>query len=138
MKLKKLLLQVQDHQKANPAELLASQKMQRFLQSLSEESYEYIIIDTPPVLMVTDAQILSKYADGTVLVVASGEADKEAIKKAKELLEKVGAHILGVVLNKLDTSRKGYYGYYYHYYYGNDGDKTTQKRKRNTFIGLGR
>lgn len=122
----------------NPAELVASQKMQNFLDSLAE-IYEYIIIDTPPVLMVTDAQILSKYADGTLLVVASGEADKDAVKKAKELLEKVGAHILGAVLNKLDTSRKGYYGYYYHYYYGNDGEKTTQKTtKRNRFIGLGR
>ncbi|MCX7871646.1 MAG: capsular biosynthesis protein, partial [bacterium] len=64
--------------------------------------------------------------------------DKDAVKKAKELLEKVGAHILGVVLNKLDTSRKGYYGYYYHYYYGNDVEKTTQRKRKNKFISLGR
>ncbi|GFR35679.1 CpsD/CapB family tyrosine-protein kinase [Thermobrachium celere] len=112
----------------NPAELLSSQKMINFLNSI-EEKYEYIIIDTPPVLMVTDAQILSKYADGTILVVASREAEKNGVKRAKELLEKVDANILGVVLNKLDTSKKGYYGYYYNYYYGSEPDKRTKSKK---------
>ncbi|CDF57718.1 CpsD/CapB family tyrosine-protein kinase [Thermobrachium celere] len=112
----------------NPAELLSSQRMINFIQGL-DEKYDYIVIDTPPVLMVTDAQVLSKYADGTLLVVASGEAEKDAVKRAKELLDKVDANILGVVLNKLDTSRKGYYGYYYQYYYGHDQDKKEKKRK---------
>lgn len=110
----------------NPAELLSSQKMLNFISEV-EKNYEYIIIDTPPVLMVTDAQILSKYADGTILVVASGEAEKNAVVKAKELLDKVDANILGVVLNKLDTNRRGYYGYYYHYYYGQEKEKKKKK-----------
>lgn len=112
----------------NPAELLSSQRMMKFLEEVEKE-YEYIIIDTPPVLMVTDAQVLSKYADGTLLVVASGEAEKDAVKRAKELLDKVNANIVGVVLNKLDTTRRGYYGYYYQYYYGHDTDKQQKKRK---------
>lgn len=116
----------------NPAELLSSQRMISFLEEM-ERSYEYIIIDTPPVLMVTDAQVLSKYADGTLLVVASGEADKDAVKRAKELLDKVDANIIGVVLNKLDTSRRGYYGYYYQYYYGHDSEKQQKKKKFFSF-----
>ncbi len=113
----------------NPAELLASEKMKKFLESL-KETYDYIIIDTPPIIMVTDAQILSKYADGCLLVIASAEADKNAVIKAKELLEKVDAKILGVVLNKLDTSRKGYYGHYYNYYYGKDEGKHMKRDKK--------
>jgi capsular exopolysaccharide synthesis family protein len=112
----------------NPAELLASDKMKQFLEELKQK-FDYIIIDTPPIIMVTDAQILSQYADGCLLVISSGEADKDAAIKAKELLEKVNAKILGVVLNKLDTSRKGYYGYYYHYYYGTDGKKEKKRLK---------
>lgn len=107
----------------NPAELLASTKMQKFI-NLLKEKYDYIIIDTPPVIMVTDAQILSRYADGCLLIIASGEADRHMAAKAKELMQKVDAKILGVVLNKLDTSNKGYYGYYYHYYYGNESVKS--------------
>ncbi len=110
----------------NPAELLASDKMKKFLEELKLK-FEYIIIDTPPIIMVTDAQVLAQYADGCLLVISSGEADKDAAIKAKELLERVNAKILGVVLNKLDTSSKGYNGYYYHYYYGEAG---TGKKKR--------
>lgn len=113
----------------NPAELLSSEKMKKFLESL-KETYDYIIIDTPPIIMVTDAQIISQYADGCLLVVASAEADKNAAIKAKELLEKVNARILGVVLNKLDTKRKGYYGYNYNYYYGGTRGKHLRREKK--------
>lgn len=113
----------------NPAELLGSGRMRSLLTKLREE-FEYIIIDTPPVLAVTDAQVASKYADGCLLVTASGEADREAAMRAKELLVKVDAKIIGVILNKLDTSRKGYYGQYYHYYYGEDKDTKQKKKKR--------
>lgn len=113
----------------NPSELLASEKMQSLIERLKTK-YDYIILDTPPVIMVTDAQIISKYADGSILVVASGEADREAAAKAKEQLEKVDAKIIGVVLNKLETNRRGYYGYYYHYYYGEDGQRQTSKNEK--------
>lgn len=117
----------------NPAELLSSEKMKKFLDSL-KETYDYIIIDTPPIIMVTDAQILSQYSDGCLLVVASAEADKNAAIRAKELLEKVNAKILGVVLNKLDTKRKGYYGYYYNYYYDGAKGKHVKKAKKGINI----
>lgn len=111
----------------NPAELLASHKMEKFFDFLKKE-YEYIIIDTPPVLMVTDAQILSKYSDGCLLVVASRESDKSGVIRAKELLEQVNAKILGVVLNKYTTSKGNYYNYY-HYYHSEE----KRKKKFNIF-----
>lgn len=115
----------------NPSELLASAKMKNFINTLKEK-YEYIILDTPPVLMVTDAQIIGQYADGCLLVVSSGEAHREAAMRAKELLTKVNAKILGIVLNKVDTSRRGYYyGYYYHAYYGNEGERVGKKLNKS-------
>lgn len=112
----------------NPAELLASSKMESFL-DLLREKYEYIILDTPPVIAVTDAQLLSRHADGCLLVIAASQAERAAAIKAKQLLEKVDAKILGVVLNKLEINEKGYYGYYYHYYYGTDGERIKKKKK---------
>jgi capsular exopolysaccharide synthesis family protein len=112
----------------NPSELLSSSKMKDFILSLKED-YEYIIIDTPPVAMVTDAQILSQYADGCLLVVAGGETHKDAVIMAKELLTKVNAKILGVVLNKIDNSRKGYYYGYYNLYLENDDKKKKRGKK---------
>lgn len=111
----------------NPSELLGSVKMQQFINSL-KGIYDYIILDTPPILMVTDAQILSRYSDGCLFVISSGEAEKEAVIKGKELLEKVNSKILGVVLNKVQVTGKGYYGYYY-YYYDNQGHKHKKKKK---------
>lgn len=113
----------------NPSELLASEKMRGFIEALRDR-YEYIIIDTPPVIAVTDAQLLSRYADGCLLVIASSQAEREAAVKAKQLLDKVNAKILGVVLNKLEIKEKGYYGYYYHYYYGEDGSKVKRRGKK--------
>ncbi|WP_044749187.1 CpsD/CapB family tyrosine-protein kinase [Bacillus alveayuensis] len=97
----------------NPAELLASKAMETLL----EEAYKHfdlVIFDTPPVLAVTDAQILANKCDGTVLVVSSGKTEIEAAVKAKELLLSANAKLLGVVLNR----KKQQQGQYY-YYYGN-------------------
>ena len=115
----------------NPVELISSNKMKKFVLDLKND-YDYIIIDAPPVLAVTDAQLLSTYADGTILVVSSGETDKGAVIKAKDLLDNVKAKILGIVLNKLDVkqgkrySKNGYYGYYY---YGTEGKKERRSKK---------
>lgn len=111
----------------NPSELLASDKMKTLLNTL-KETYDYIILDTPPVIMVADAQILSKYADGCILVIASGEVDRKAAAKAKESLEIVNAKIIGVVLNKLDTKRKGYYSYYSNFYYSDYGQRKKKSK----------
>lgn len=112
----------------NPSELVGSGKMKAFIDALKER-FEYIIIDTPPIIAVTDAQLLASHADGSLLVIASSQVEREAVIKSKELLQKVNAKILGVVLNKLEVQEKGYYGYYYHYYYGNDGRKVKRKKK---------
>jgi capsular exopolysaccharide synthesis family protein len=97
----------------NPAELLSSRAMHDFMtQALG--IFDIIIFDTPPVLAVTDAQILSSQADGTVLVVASGTTEKDAALEAKDLLQKSQARILGVVLNRQPIKNSRYY-----YYYGN-------------------
>lgn len=114
----------------NPAELLGSKKMGTFVESL-KKYYDYIILDTPPVVIVTDAQLVSQYADGCLLVIAAGEVDRDAPIKAKELLTKVNAKILGVVLNKVDENGKGRYKYYYHYYYDEQGEKHKKKLKKD-------
>lgn len=100
----------------NPSEMLGSSNMERLLRELKTH-YDYIILDAPPVLAVTDAQILSTKADGVVFVVKAGTAKKEQILQAKSQLDKVKAPIIGTVLNAVDTkeSKNQYY-----YYYGND------------------
>lgn len=97
----------------NPSEMLSSNKIRQFVDSL-RDYYDYIFIDAPPIGIVTDAGIISTYTDGCIFVVGAGEADAEMAKVSKDRLEKVGANILGVVLNKFEASgANGYYNYYY-------------------------
>lgn len=98
----------------NPSELLDSGRMATLLATLSEQ-YDRIILDTPPVISVTDAQVISSRADATILVVPYGIAQKAAVMDAKVLLQKVNANIIGVIMNRVPaTSRSRYYydGYY--------------------------
>ncbi|MFD1136171.1 CpsD/CapB family tyrosine-protein kinase [Paenibacillus urinalis] len=97
----------------NPSEMLGSKKMTALLEEL-KEMYDIILFDTPPVLAVTDAMIISSLCDGVVLVVNSGKVKKDLVKKAKGHLEHVNARILGVVLNNLQLS-KNQSNYYYYY-----------------------
>lgn len=97
----------------NPAELLSSKAMAQSLEQLYE-TFDLVIFDTPPVLAVTDTQILANQCDGPVLVIESGGTEIEAAIKAKELLEAANAKLLGVVLNKRKHRDGGYY-YYYQY-----------------------
>lgn len=118
----------------NPSELLASNKMKELIQRLKEQ-YDYIIIDTSPILLVTDAQLLSRYADGTLLVVSSRETDRVNAKRATELLKKVNAKILGVVINKVDSQNKfstGYYKSYGSYLRDNSGKRKKEERLKNS------
>ncbi|WP_343045105.1 CpsD/CapB family tyrosine-protein kinase [Paenibacillus lemnae] len=98
----------------NPAELLGSEKMKELLEQLRTQ-FDIILIDTPPLLAVTDAQLLASQSDGVLLVMHAGKVRKEIAVKAKENLQRVNARLLGVVLNKVKrkTSEK------YYYYYGN-------------------
>lgn len=103
----------------NPSEILGSVKMQKLMVELKEK-YDYVLIDTPPVGMVTDAAVLSSYTDGVLLVVESGRHNPQAVQHAKALLENVHANVLGCVLNKVDVKKDKKYGYGYGYYASNE------------------
>ncbi len=110
----------------NPSELLESNQMKLLVQQVKED-YDMVIIDSPPVVSVTDAAIISAIVDGTILVAGAGSVDKSNLKRAKEYLLKVNANIIGVVLNKFDINSMGKY-YHYNYYYGEGG--VSKKRKK--------
>lgn len=98
----------------NPSELLASQNMVDILEELKQH-FDYVLVDTPPVMPVTDAAVVSAKVDGTILVIASGAVSPSIAVEAKTRLEQAGAHLLGVVLNKVDVGANSHYGYYYYY-----------------------
>lgn len=95
----------------NPAELLGSKAMEDLLEMALTE-YDFVIFDTPPVLAVTDAQILANKCDGTILVVNSGATEIEPAIKAKEMLLSSKGKLLGVVLNQKKANDSQYYYYY--------------------------
>lgn len=97
----------------NPAELLGSKKMGNFLSELKEQ-FDMIIIDTPPVLAVTDATVLSNKVDGCLLVVSSGLTSRDMAVKAKQQLMNANATILGVILNNKKLTKKEQNTYYYY------------------------
>ncbi|MGU8705059.1 CpsD/CapB family tyrosine-protein kinase [Clostridium perfringens] len=92
----------------NPSEILSSKSMENLLKALSV-CYDYVILDTPPLTAVTDAQILAGKCDGTILVVRAESTSKESIIKAYKELEKVRANVLGSVLNGIKGNNKIYY-----------------------------
>lgn len=95
----------------NPAELLSSRSMEEFLVDVYGD-YDLVIFDTPPVLAVTDAQVLANQCDGTVLVVSSGTTEIESAQKARDLLQATKGKLLGVVLNNREVKDTSYYYYY--------------------------
>jgi capsular exopolysaccharide synthesis family protein len=99
----------------NPAELVGSQRMRETLKTLREH-FDYIVIDTPPVLPVTDAVLLATMSDGVVLVVRGQDTPTDVAVKSRDRLEYVRAKILGVVLNDVDVT-SGDYHHYHRYYY---------------------
>ena len=103
----------------NPSELLGSTKMQELINYLKTQA-DYVIIDAPPVIAVTDASVLASRVDGVTLVINSGSVRPEMAQKAKELLVKANGHLLGVILNRVEIEEE--HAYYY-YYYGSDDNK---------------
>ncbi len=106
----------------NPAELLDSPKMALLLQELSQQ-YDAVLLDSPPVLLVADGSIMASQVDGVVVVVDGFSTRSSSLKAALETLRKTHVEILGVVTNKLKSSRFGYgymYPYHYYYYYSNN------------------
>jgi len=106
----------------NPAELIGSQRMKDGL-ALLAKSYSYIVIDTPPVLSVTDARVLGTMVDGVILVIQGGVTPREAVRLTKRLLQEVHARIIGTLLNDVNirSSDYSYYSRYYYHGYGRDG-----------------
>lgn len=103
----------------NPSELLGSAKMQELIKYLKTQA-DYVIIDVPPVIAVTDASVLASKVDGITLVINSGSVRPEMAQKAKDLLVKANGHLLGVILNRVEIEEE--HAYYY-YYYGSDDKK---------------
>ena len=108
----------------NPSELLGSKRMRECIEFLKERS-DTIVIDTPPLLPVTDALVLAPQVDGVIIVIQHGSTQLRVAQQAVTQLQQAGARVLGVVLNKVPASRRGYgygYSYYYRHYYSNYGD----------------
>ena len=112
----------------NPAELLASVKMNSLVDYLAGQ-YEYLIFDSPPVIAVTDAAVLSRLVDGTIMVLDHGRVTRDEAVLAREQLKKVGANLIGAVLNEM-PARDGYYSYYQYYAQDSDGYNRKPKQKK--------
>lgn len=113
----------------NPAELLGSKRMKQILQEVYE-AYDLVLVDSPPTVAVTDSSVLAQSMDGVILVLASGEVNRDYAIQAKAQLEKVGAKIIGTVLNKVEMNTKEHY--YYYYYHDEDDSKNVKKTKHTT------
>ncbi|MFY9571326.1 MAG: CpsD/CapB family tyrosine-protein kinase, partial [Blastocatellia bacterium] len=102
----------------NPAELISSARMKNLLKTMAER-YDHILIDSPPLINVTDPVILSSLVDGVILVIHGGKSPRTIAQRARQELLGVGAKIFGVVLNNVDLHGEGYgaYDYYYNRYY---------------------
>lgn len=111
----------------SPADLLSSETMTALVEKVSER-FQHVIIDTPPVIAVTDATVLSRMVDGVVLVAQSARTSKALLLRTCRILDAAGARILGFALNKFDY-HEGYYGYYTQYagygYYGQPPSRPT-------------
>ena len=117
----------------NPSELLASRQMGALFEELKAHC-DALIVDTPPVSLVTDAAVLSRYTDGVILVVRPEVTTIQGAHLSKKNLEAVDAHILGVVINGYDTKKSTkkdgyYYSYNYYGYYDEDGSSGKSKSK---------
>ena len=95
----------------NPSEMLASKAMTAFLKEMKDH-FDYIVLDTPPVQAVADAQILSTKTDGTLVVVRAGVTKKDEVKNTINTLNKINANIIGTILHAVDNTRNKYQYYY--------------------------
>jgi polysaccharide biosynthesis transport protein len=116
----------------NPSELIGSVRMKECLVALASY-FDYIVVDSPPVLAVTDARILATMVDGVLLVIKGGATTKEAVGRSKRLLRDVNSRILGTLLNNVNFRARGSY-YYSKYYYDNgqrESDSNDDERAEN-------
>jgi len=99
----------------NPSELLGSARME-FLMQYLKKNFDFIVIDTPPVMPATDALIMAPSVDGTLLVMKSGNTERKIIKDVLDQYKSANLPILGAILNHVDMKKEGYYRYYHKYY----------------------
>ncbi|MBI2420450.1 MAG: CpsD/CapB family tyrosine-protein kinase, partial [Ignavibacteriales bacterium] len=109
----------------NPSELLESQKMKDFMAMLREK-YDYVLIDSPPVIAVTDAEILSRLADATALVVSANTTEVDLMLRSLEIIKQDNVNFIGTILNNFvyKSSYGSYYKYYYYYTRPRKTDRT--------------
>jgi len=118
----------------NPSELLGSGRMADLLRELSSQ-YDRIVLDSPPLASVTDAAVLARLTDLTVVVLYSNRTTRNGARNGAQIVHSVGGHLAGTVLNAVDLDRNAYYYqyYYYHYgyYYGEDGERRSRKERKS-------
>ncbi len=115
----------------NPAEILSSRLAGQLLRQLCND-FEYVLVDSPPLLSVADARILATLTDATVLVTRAFETPYDVVRHARSQLYSVGARVLGVALNDVDFQRNGYGPHsYYHYGYGYGADSSDQESQHD-------
>ena len=110
----------------NPAELLGSKRCEEFFATLGQ-NFDWVILDSPPVLAVADASILANTATGVVFVVGADQTSRQAARAALEQLEAVQAHVIGAVLNRVDLEKNPYY---YSAYYRKEYSRYYQQASR--------
>lgn len=113
----------------NPSELLSSSQMEVMFTQL-DLLFDIVLIDSPPVGLVTDSAIVSKYVDGIILVVAYDQVQIDMIQRAKTLLMNIGGSLLGVIFTKVPISKKEYCGHRYADYYGTDKTRRKLRKKK--------
>ncbi|MEQ2754293.1 polysaccharide biosynthesis tyrosine autokinase [Staphylococcus hominis] len=97
----------------NPSELIASESFKKIFEHL-QKKYDFILIDTPPIVSVTDAQVFLQYVPNCVLIIDAQKNNRSEVKKAKQLVEQADGHVIGAILNK--TAQEKSSNYYYYYY----------------------
>lgn len=102
----------------NPSELLGSRRMGKIVEQMRER-YDFIILDTPPINMVTDTAVLSPFTDGILFVVRAGNADRNSVRHALDQLSYLHVKVLGFILNGVDMEKTSYGGYRHRYRYEN-------------------
>ncbi len=114
----------------NPAELVSSHRMENLIREVAAQ-VDYVLVDAPPILAISDAVAISPMVDGVLLVASYGMADRDTSRHCVNLLHKVKAEVLGLIINNVTPMER--YGYYHYYYYRQGEDAGSQGKARDSF-----
>jgi succinoglycan biosynthesis transport protein ExoP len=109
----------------NPAELIGSEQMANLLKIL-QKHYTHVIVDSPPIASFTDGVLIASMVDGVILVVHAGKSSRQIVRRSRQLLQDIGAKVLGVVLNRVNLRSQDNYYYYQTYYHRNSYESTDE------------